>query len=365
MSAIDVLVIGGGQAGLASARWLRQFGLSIRVIDAADRVGDRWRRRYKSLTLFTPRRFSSLPGLEIGGDPAGYASGAEFGDYLERYSRTLALPVTSGVEVERLVKDGERFIATLSNGAMLEASRVVVASGGFQRPTVPPMAAGLSAEVRQLNAETYRQPSDVAEGKAVLVVGDGASGRDIAADLAGRERIALACGRPRRLLPETVLGIGTWTWLKALGLLGAATNSPIGRFMRKADPFPNRQRDLADLQHLGVAIKPRAVSAHGQSVTFADGSVMEIGTVIWALGYRDHTGWLDIDGAIGADGGFLHTAGRSPVDGLFFVGRPWQRNRASALIMGVDADAGIIARHIAASMGRDARPKLVKALRLA
>lgn len=365
MSVVDVLVIGGGQAGLASARWLRQLGLSVLVIDAADRIGDRWRKRYKSLTLFTPREFSSLPGLVLSGDPAGYASGAEFADYLGRYAERFALPVTSGVRVKRLAKDGDSFIATLSNGATVEALRVVIASGGFQLPVVPPIAAGLSADIRQFAAETYYQPSDVIEGKAVLVVGDGASGRDIAADLAGRYRVALACGRPRRLLPEKILGISTWKWLKAFGLLGAAANSPIGRFMRKADPFPNRQRDLEDLRGLSVEIRPRAVSTQGHAVTFDDGSTMEVGTVIWALGYRDDSTWLDVDGATNADGAFVQTAGRSPVEGLYFVGRPWQRNRASALIMGVGADAEIIARDMATSLGRDARPKLVKALRLA
>lgn len=365
MSAVDVLVIGAGQAGLASARSLRQRGVSVRVIDAADRIGDRWRKRYKSLTLFTPREFSSLPGLAFGGDPAGYASGAEFADYLELYAETFALPVTSGVRVMRLTHEGESFLAALSNGATVEASRVVVASGGFQLPVVPPIAAGLSADVRQFTAETYYQPADVGAGKAVLVVGDGASGRDIAADLSATHQVALACGRPRRLLPVKILGSSTWKWLKALGLLGAAANSPIGRFMRKVDPFPNRQRDLDDLRGLGVDIRPRAVSTLGQVVTFADGNAMERDTVIWALGYRDDTSWLAIDGAIGADGGFLHSAGRSPVDGLFFVGRPWQRNRASALIMGAGADAEIIARDIATSLGRDTRPNLLKVLKLA
>ena len=202
---VDVLVIGGGQAGLATAYWLERSGLSIRVIDAGERIGDRWRKRYSSLALFTPREFSSLPGLELSGDPGGYASAAEFGDYLERYAEKFGLPVTSGVRVVKLTKRSDRFLADLSNGESVQARKVVIATGGFQTPVVPAMASGLSAEVRQFTAESYYEPSDVVAGRPVLVVGDGASGRDIAADLVATHRVVLACGRPRRLLPERFL----------------------------------------------------------------------------------------------------------------------------------------------------------------
>lgn len=362
---LDVLIIGGGQAGLATAYWLKRFGLSARVIDAAARVGDRWRQRYKSLTLFTPREFSALPGLALSGDPNGYASAAEFGDYLESYADRFALPVASGIRVTSVRKTNEGFSAELSTGALLVAPRVVIATGAFQLPLIPTIALGLGDDVRQITAETYHQPSDLVEGKAVLVVGDGASGRDIAADLTPRYRVSLACGRPRRLLPEKILGISTWKWLKLLGLLAADANSPIGRFMRKADPFPNRQRDIDDLRRLGVEIKPRAISTQARSVTFSDDTSLEVGNVIWTLGYRDDSTWLNIPAAVGADGSFLHNRGRSPVDGLYFVGRPWQRNRASALIMGAGPDAEQISREVWASLGHDGRPRIVKALKLA
>lgn len=362
---LDVLIIGGGQAGLASAYWLKRFGLSVRVIDASERIGDSWRKRYESLTLFTPREFSSLPGLLLAGDPDGYASGSEFADYLERYADKFVLPVVSGTHVVELSKDEDGFVAELSNGASLEASRVVIATGGFQAPVVPAIASGLGESVRQLTAETYDRPSDVAEGSPVLVVGDGASGRDIAADLAPHHKVSLACGRPRKLLPERIVGISTWKWLRTFGLLSADANSPVGRFMRKADPFPNRQRDLEDLRRFGVDIRPRAVSFDQRSVSFADATTMEAGTVIWALGYRDDSSWLAIPEAVSADRSFAHIRGRSPVDGLYYVGWPWQRNRASALIMGAGPDAEQISRDVSVSLGHDVRPRLVKALRLA
>jgi putative flavoprotein involved in K+ transport len=347
LSKADVLVIGAGQAGLAASYRLSRRGISPRVVDAAERIGDQWRSRYRSLTLFTPREFSSLPGLALSGDGAGYASGAEFADYLERYAVTLGLPVTTGARVGELSGGRGEFVARLSNGDIIEAGMVIIATGGFQTPVVPAMAAGLPNTIRQLTGETYHQPSDVDSDRPALVVGDGASGRDIAADLAAsNHQVALACGRARRLLPETILGKSTWKWLKALGLLSVSATSPVGRLMRKADPFPNRQRNLEDLRGLGVEIKPRAVSASRTGIELADGSIVEPGTVIWTLGYRDDTSWVRIPSAV-QGGRFLDTGGRSPIDGLYFVGRPWQRNRTSALIMGAGDDAETISREIA------------------
>lgn len=363
MTAVDVLVIGGGQAGLSTARWLKRHGPSVLVVDAAKRIGDSWRSRYASLTLFTPRRFSSLPGFDLSGDPSGYASASEFADYLERYAEKFALPVRTNEGVVRLARAESGFLAELASGEKVAASVVIVATGNFQLPVRPPMSADLSPDVQQHTVGTYRTAADVT-GRSVLVVGDGATGRDVAAELAGKFDVALACGRPRRLLPETILGISTWRWLRTLGLLNADTDSPFGRFMRRTDPFPNRGRGFVDLQKIGIKLKPRATAANGRSVSFADGSSLDVQTVIWALGYCDDSNWVDVPGALRGDGAFLHYRGRSPVPGLYFVGRPWQRNRASALIMGVDTDARLIAAEVSQSFGHDVRTALERTLKL-
>jgi putative flavoprotein involved in K+ transport len=362
MTDFDVLVIGGGQAGLATAYWLRRLGQKFVVLEALDRPGERWRKRYASLTLFTPREFSSLPGLPIQGIPSGYASAVEFADYLELYAAKYELPVRTNQPVVRLARSETSFVASLQSGEQVSASTVIVATGGFQLPVIPTIATELSPGVQQLTADAYHSPADVIS-QSVLVVGDGATGRDIAADLGATHRVTLACGRQRRLLPETFLGLSTWKWLKALGLLNAAGNSPVGRFMRKAEPFPNRQRELSDLRRMGIDIRPRATSVTGWRVGFADGGSLEAQAVVWALGYRDDTSWVDIPGAVDAEGSFLHFRGRSPVPGLYFVGRPWQRNRASALIMGVGSDARLIAAEVAEPFGHDTRIALEQTLR--
>jgi putative flavoprotein involved in K+ transport len=136
----------------------------------------------------------------------------------------------------------------------------------------------------------------------------------------------------------------SWEYVEVVAgvcLLSAAANSPVGRMMRKSDPFPNRQGDLAD-RRMGVDVRPRAVEAAGNVVRFGDGTSATVNTVVWALGYRDDSAWIDIPSAKDPSADITEKNGRSPDAGLYFVGRPWQRNRASALIMGAGADAKII-----------------------
>ena len=343
---LDVLVVGAGQAGLAAGYWLRQSKVNFAIVERAARVGESWRQRYDSLTLFTPRAFSGLPGMLLSGDPEGYATAREFADYLDAYVTQFSLPVRTSTEVRRLKRrDDGRFLATLSEGTDITARAVIVAAGAFQRPKLPALAAEFDGRVAQLTVETYHRPADVPEG-TVLVVGDGASGRDIAADLAGARRVLLATGRKRRLLPERLFGRSVWWWLSATGLMRAGPSSLIGRIMRAADPFPNRNRDLVDLQRLGIVAKPRALSAKGSEVTFADGTRSAIEAVVWTIGYEDDARWIEIAEAKDADGGLLIDHGASPVRGLYHLGRPWQRNRASALIMGTGPDAKLVVDHL-------------------
>ena len=341
-----VLVVGAGQAGLAAGYHLRRAGIPFVIVDSNDRVGDSWRRRYASLTLFTPRQFSALPGAAIPGNRELYPTRGEFADYLEAYAGLFYLPLQLNSRVVRLQRPpGGEFEATLESGEILAATHVVIATGGFQIPLVPKLAAGFGPAVTQLTAETYRDPASVPDG-VVLIVGDGASGRDIAAELASKRPTLLAAGKPRKLFPERFLGKSIWWWLHWSGLMRAPADSAIGRLMRRTDPFPDRDRNLDSLARKGVRLMPRLTEAAGTRAKFADGGEAEIGSVIWAVGYRDDSDWVQISAAKNPDGSFAHTNGVSPVPNLFFVGRPWQRNRASALIMGAGRDAGAIVKLI-------------------
>jgi putative flavoprotein involved in K+ transport len=342
MNHIEVLVIGAGQAGLAAGYHLRKAGIDFLIVDGAERIGDSWRRRYKSLTLFTPRQFSTLPGLEMSGNREMYPTRDEFADYLESYAAAFALPVRLGARIVRLSKrQDSRFEALLDGGETIVADRVIMATGGFQIPVVPTVAKGFDPSVLQLTAESYSEPSQVPAG-AVLVVGDGASGRDIAAELAPLRTTFLAIGKPRRLFPERILGKSVWWWLNWTGVLRASPDSIVGRRVREADAFPDRGRSVVSLMGMGVRVVPRLTKASGSLASFEDGATAEIAAVIWAVGYRDDSDWIDIAAAKHSQGAFLHESGVSPVEGLYFVGRPWQRNRASALVMGASPDAAQI-----------------------
>lgn len=347
-----VLVIGAGQAGLAAGYHLRAAGVPFEIVDSHRRVGDNWRTRYDSLTLFTPRQFSALPGLDLAGNRELYATRDEFADYLERYATWLRLPIQLGRHVTRLSKAaGEGFEAELDDGRKISASEVIVATGAFQRAVVPELAYRFGDGLLQLTIETYRNPNQLPDGP-VLVVGDGASGRDIALEVRALQPVLLAAGRPRKLFPERLWGKSIWWWLNLLGVLKAPPESRIGSKLRRSDAFPDRNRSNESLAKRGVRILPRLTDASGQIARFADGTSEDIRTVIWAVGYRDDTSWLDIAEAKGSDGAFLHDAGISPVKGIYFVGRPWQRNRASGLIMGAGSDAELVVQRLLSDRAR-------------
>lgn len=336
MASVDVLVIGGGQAGLAASWRLKQLGCLHLVVDASTAVGDSWRRRYDSLTLFTPRSLSALPGMQLTGDPDGYAGRVEFANYLERYSVTNELPVMSSKGVDRLRSGPEGFVASLDDGAEIQAHAVLVCTGAFQHPLVPELSSGFSSDVTQLHVGTYRNPTSVGTG-AVLVIGDGASGRDIAVDLASTHPVILATGKARRLFPERILGQSTWTWMDRVGLLSTPGTSLIGRAMRSADPFPDRGRSIDRLRSVGVDVRPRLVDTDGQTALFAGGSRAEVDSVIWAIGYRDSDDWIDVP---------------RDATGLYFLGRPWTPNRASGLILGANRDSEIVVEAVIAGLGQ-------------
>ncbi|MBX3011873.1 MAG: NAD(P)-binding domain-containing protein [Caldilineaceae bacterium] len=341
----DLLIIGAGQAGLALAYHLQSTSLRYTLVDGHARIGDSWRKRYDTLTLFTPRWLSTLPGLPLPGEQNGYATRDEFADYLEAYAHHFALPVLRDTKITKLEQAAPGFQANTAAGGVLPCRAVVLATGAFQQPVIPALANQLAATVAQFTTETYKNRVQVPVG-TVLVVGDGASGRDIASELSATHQVLLATGRPRRLLPEQLFGQNIWWWLKHLGLLSVSGNNALGRLLQKVDPFPARGRETTQLTKQGVQIMPRLVAATGDWVTFANGQRQRITTIVWAIGYRDDSAWVAIPAVKDEEGNFIHQAGLSPVPHLYFLGRPWQRTRSSALITGANADAHYLKEQI-------------------
>ena len=350
---LDVLVVGAGQAGLALGYQLRTTPLRFRLVERHARVGDSWRRRYDSLVLFTPRAYSALPGLPVPGDPEGYPTKDEIADYLERYAAHFALPVETGTGIGRLEQIDGGFRARTDAGEVIEARAVVLATGAFQRPAIPAIAQGLSPEVLQLTPESYKNPAQVPSGR-VVVVGDGATGRQIAVELAATHEVLLSTGRPRRVSPERVLGRSVFWWLDKLGVLRASRESRVGRYLMNRDPFPGKALELKLLLGRGIRVVGRLSQVDGRRVSFAGGETAEVAAVVWATGYRDDGEWVAIPESKDAQGGFIHRRGVSPVPGLYFIGRSWQWTRGSALLTGVGDDASSLLGHIAGQL--DGRP---------
>src|SRR5829696_6654755 len=309
---LDVLIIGGGQAGLAMGCHLKDTPFRFRISERHARVGDSWRNRYASLVLFTPRSYSALPGLTVPGDPEGFPTKDEMADYLEAYAERFELPVAPGTGIVRLERVDGGFRATTEAGEPIYSRAVVLATGAFQRPAIPPISNGLSDEVPQLAPEDYRTPGQLAAGR-VLVVGDGATGRQIALELTANHEVLLAAGRSRRVSPDRILGRSVFWWMDKLGVLGASRESAIGRYLMKADPFPGKSLELDKLQQRGVGVVGRVTRAKGKRVAFADGEAAEMDAVVWATGYRDDTDWVDIPEAKDDHGNFMHYRGVSPL----------------------------------------------------
>jgi len=348
---LDVLVIGAGQAGLATGYHLRRSGLRYELLDGNSRVGDSWRQRFDSLMLFTPRSYSALPGLPVPGDPQGFPSKDEIADYLEAYAAHFAVLIRLGAAVRSLETSGMNFRVTTSDGLQVESRAVVIATGAFQTPKIPAVSTAFSRNVHQISASVYLRPSVLPAG-TVLVVGDGATGREIALELAATHKVLLSTGRARRVLPDRVLGRSIFWWLDHLGLLRASRETRIGRRMKSGDPFPGRRLRVPNLRQAGVTVVPRLAAAEGATAHFADGTVAQIGSLVWATGYRVDSDWLAIPAVKGADGAFVQSRGISPVDGVYFIGQSWQWTRGSALLTGVGVDAAYVTEEIVRHLSR-------------
>jgi putative flavoprotein involved in K+ transport len=339
----EVVVIGAGQAGLTMGYFLAQQGRHFLIVDGAPSIGAAWRARWDSLTLFTPRRYDALPGREFPGDPDGYPGRDEVIEYLESYAKAFELPVALGNGVRSVSRTGELFVLELDDGSSIEADQVVVATGPFQTPNVPPIAADLAPEIRQAHSTGYSRPSDLPEG-TVLVVGGGNTGFQIAEELAATRDVHLAVGSRQLPLPQRFLGRDLFWWLEKIGVLHKTVESRMGRRMRDRDTLIGSSPRSA--RRAGVHMKPRAVRASGRTVTFADESTLDVDGVIWATGYRLDHSWIEPSVA-DAEGTLRHRRGVTELSGLYFLGLPWQHTRGSALLGWVKDDAEFIAGEVA------------------
>ncbi|MGW6316431.1 flavin-containing monooxygenase [Streptomyces sp. NPDC055099] len=353
MEQIDVAVIGGGQSGLAAAHALRRQGVRPMVLEASRQAAGSWPHYYDSLTLFSPARYSSLPGLPFGGDPERYPHRDEVVDYLLRYASRLDADIRTGHRVREVRAAGALFTLTLENGSLLAARAVVAATGGFGRPTLPALPGLDSFTGKVLHVADYRAPRPFA-GQRVVVVGAGNSAVQVAAELAAHARVSLASRAPVKWFKQRPLaGRDLHFWLNVTGL----DIAPLGRFQKRPATMAviDDGRYRAALTAGAPDRRPVFASAEGSKVTWQDGTVEDVDTFILATGYRPDLGYLAPLGALDPDGRPLHRDGISlTAPRLAFVGLEWQRSLSSASLRGVGRDAQRVARRLAADLRRGA-----------
>jgi putative flavoprotein involved in K+ transport len=340
---LDVVVVGGSQAGLAMAWHLAQQGLRFVVLEAGPEVGHVWRSRWDSLKLFTPAQYDALPGMVFPAPADTYPTKDPVADYLQAYMVAFDLPVRLNARVTRLSQTDDGFEVRTAEETY-QARQVVVATGPFQVPFVPPQAAKLDPAVTQVHSADYRNPQALPDGP-VLVVGGGNSGFQIAEELAATRTVDLSIATKAPMLPQRRAGRDLFWWLTRLGLLRVTVDSRLGRRASRREFIigTNRRR----LERKGVHFRPRLVDAEGRTVRFADHSLLEdVGVVVWATGYRSDYAWIHIPGVV-REGHVVHRRGVTEVPGLYFLGLSWQHTRGSALLGFVADDAAYVADRIA------------------
>jgi putative flavoprotein involved in K+ transport len=404
---VETIIVGGGQAGLATSYWLKQRGREHVILEKTSQLSYAWRQRWDSFTLVTPNWMFRLPGAAYSGaDPDGFLPRDEVVAAFERYAADNRLPVSLGVAVTAVEPlAGRRGYCVRTNAGDYEAYNAVIAAGLFQRAKIPAWAAELPPEVQQLHSEQYRTPAALPPG-AVLVVGSAQSGCQIAEELrmSGR-RVFLSIGTCGRA-PRRYRGKDIFAWLELIGFLDrppSALPSPRARFaanphvsgagggrdlnlhqfsrdgitllghlrgatddrihlatdlhesLAKADQFEAQLLDLIDQaivrQAISAPAEQRPILRDGfaqPQITEVDIEAAGISSVIWAAGYRFDYRLVKL--AVTDEDGFpIQQRGVTSYQGLYFVGMPWLHTQKSGLLAGVGDDAAFIAEHIASN----------------
>ena len=349
---IDTVVIGGGQAGLAAGYYLTQQKRDFVILDAHDRAGDSWRKRWDSLRLFTPTGFNHLPEMPFpqSADADRFPGKDEMADYLESYVAHFQLPVLFNTKVNELARECHSYL--IAAGTLrLKANHVIVATGAHPTPRVPVFASQLDPTINHFHSVAYRNPSQLRDG-TVLIVGAGNSGAEIALDLAPQHSVWLA-GRDTGFIPTSYgkfsyeLGVILFKTL----MRRLTVDTPPGHWIvQRARNFMGGHPVVGvtpeELLRAGIQRVPRVIDVSNGKPVLEDGRVLDATNVIWSTGFVRDYRWIKLP-IFDAKGDPIHHRGVVLSEpGLYFVGLPYQSSLLSGLVAGAGADAKYIVKSI-------------------
>ncbi|HKE60791.1 MAG TPA: NAD(P)/FAD-dependent oxidoreductase [Pyrinomonadaceae bacterium] len=343
-----VIVIGGGQAGLAIGHFLKKAGVDFLILESGHRIGDSWRKRWDSLRLFSSVLHDGLPGIPFPGDPRSFPTKDEVANYLEDYALKQELPIRFNTRVKSLHRQGDGFVVMTNGREYFEAEQVVVATGPYQKLRVPSWAAELDPAIVQIHAGQYKNPAQLPEGD-VLVVGAGNTGAELAMEAAAGHKVWLS-GRDVGQVPSFArFGNQRLFWF--LGRRVFTLKTPVGRMIhasvRSGHGQPLVRIRRKELLKAGIRRVGRTVGASSNGKPrLADGRVLDVTSILWCTGFRLDFSWIHLP--ILADDGYpLHEFGRvKSQPGLYFLALPFQRDMTSTLLGGVGRDAALVAKWI-------------------
>lgn len=336
-TATPVIVVGGGQSGLAAGWALRELGMPALILEASDRTAGSWPRYYDSLRMFSPVEFSSMPGLPFPGAPGHYPYRDEVAKYLEAYADGLGVEVQTNIHVETIHEDGRQFVVCTADGRSLRASGIVAATGSFANPYRPTIAGERDFTGQLLHIAEYRNPMPYV-GQRVVVVGAGDSAIQVASDLASVAKVSLATRKPVRFIPQRLRGKDVHYWYRETGFDALPpewlTKITSGTVVTDSGGY---QEELAQGR---FDRRPMFDSLDGDRVVWRDGQSEPVDTIILATGYRPSLKYLRELGALDEHGAPIHVRGISATHlGLVYLGLEFQRSFASNTLRGVSQDA--------------------------
>lgn len=346
-----VIVIGAGQAGLSVGYFLSKHKIPFIILDANKRIGDTWRKRWDSLKLFTPAKFSSLAGMPFPSDPNYFPTKDEFADYLESYAKQFNLPVKTGVKVEGLSREGDSYCIR-SGENHFKAEHLVIAMSNYQNPKIPKFAEELNQDILQIHSFDYRNPDQLRDGN-VLVVGAGNSGAEIALEAAKNNHQVWLSGRNVGNIPFNIEGTAAKIILarfvvRFLFHRVLTTGTPIGRKARPkiiSQGGPLIRIKPKEIIEAGITRVPKITKTKNGLPQLENGETLDVKNVIWCTGFYPSFSWIDIPIFNGKEP--LHQRGivqKEP--GLYFTGLHFLYSLSSTMIHGAERDAQYISEII-------------------